>query len=79
MTTWTQRDENLYQELDVRRDKVLTARLAAIATVVGRFNTNTPAIHSALIDDLIHHADAIRDALKPYDSGVRCKSKGGVE
>ena len=70
MNGWTREDERRYTELHVRRELVLSERRAAVArAVVSAGLANQSA--TELVDALIQHADAVRDALGPYDSGVR--------
>ena len=50
----------------------LTARMP-VHDVVARIRTALGAIYGPdqMVDEFINHADAIRDALAPFDSGVR--------
>lgn len=71
--TWSKRDEAVLQEM-IRRKQAfeLTARMP-VHDVVARIRTALGAIYGPdqMVDALITHADAIRDALAPFDSGVR--------
>lgn len=68
---WTPRDEQVFQELGARREKVLAARLQAVIEAVRPVANRFKMPVAELADVLSHHADEIRDALEPYDSGCR--------
>jgi len=68
--TWSQADEAAYNEMVARRDRVLAARRIGVESVVDTFAC-PELVKEVLVDWLIQNADAVRDALKPYDSGVR--------
>lgn len=68
--TWTAADEAALNEMAARREAVMEKRRAAVGAVVDAFYYG--GIGSVdIVDGLIEHADAVRDALKPYDSGAR--------
>lgn len=73
MSTWTQRDEAELDALLARKQEVMAQRRAAIESLVG--DVDAPSWRyttcDEVIDWLIKNADAIRDALQPFDSGVR--------
>lgn len=69
MSTWTSADQAQLQELlDRKSDFVNRHRHAVVnaATLVCGESNGT-----YLVDRFIRHADVIRDALAPFDSGVR--------
>lgn len=76
--TWSQADEVAYNEMGERRDRVLAARRIGVESVVDTFACPEP-VKEVLVDWLIQNADAVRDALKPYDSGVRVAEKPKVD
>jgi hypothetical protein len=71
--TWSARDEAEFQRMAVRRtafheinrEKVKAALRKALWTAAFE------RLSDAEITNFIHHADIIRDALAPFDSGVR--------
>lgn len=66
--TWTQRDEALFQESVTRRQRVMEMNRAPVMVAARAL---TGLSQSDIADMLIANADSIRDALAPYDSGVR--------
>ena len=76
--TWSQSDEAAYNEMVARRDRVLAARRIGVEMVVDTFAC-PEVVKEVLASWLIQNADAVRDALKPYDSGVRVAEPGGQE
>jgi len=71
--TWSKRDESDLQALLRRKQAFeLTARMP-VHDVVARIRTALGAVYGPdqMVDEFINHADAIRDALAPFDSGVR--------
>lgn len=76
--TWSQADEAAYNEMGARRDRVLAARRIGVEGVVDTF-AYPELVKEVLVDWLIQNADAVRDALKPYDSGVRVAEKPKVD
>lgn len=76
--TWSQADEAAYNEMGARRDRVLAARRIGVESVVDTFAC-PELVKEVLVDWLIQNADAVRDALKPYDSGVRVAEKPKVD
>jgi hypothetical protein len=66
--TWTQRDEALFQESVTRRQRVMEMNRAPVMSAARALACLS---QSDIADMLIANADSIRDALAPYDSGVR--------
>ena len=65
---WSAVDEAKFQDMQARRTTVITRRRVKLHQAVhGVPGGNTDLV----VDYLIEHANAIRDALEPYDSGVR--------
>ena len=70
---WTPADEQRWAEMNDRRARLLTARRENLESTLdealraGFGGMSTPQ----LVDALIARADSIRDALLPFDSGVR--------
>lgn len=79
--TWTPADEAAFHEMTYRRACVMGLRRAAVVAVVETFDDSESMIgmHSSIVDWLINNADAVRDALRPYDSGVRVAEKPKVD
>lgn len=72
--TWSKRDEAVLQEM-IRRKQAfeLTARMP-VHDVITRIRAALGAVFygpDQMVDEFINNADAIRDALEPFDSGVR--------
>ncbi len=74
---WSPVDERQFQEMTARRKLFHSTKRAA---VVQAWNDAYPmheqqrlgaVIETNIINALIEHADAFRDALAPFDSGVR--------
>lgn len=65
--SWTKADQAALDELTARKERVMLEQREPLIEVVNRM----PAKSQALVDWLIHNADAVRDALQPFDSGVR--------
>ena len=77
-TQWTHEDEAAFLEMSERRQRVLEERRRALDTAIMRVvkdDTNNQGEvcidFGRLCDRLAVHADGIRDALAPFDSGVR--------
>lgn len=75
--TWSNRDEAALNDLQQRRKAFIdehkpAVRKAIVATYEGL--DNQPVRLEGIVNVWIGHADAIRDALEPFDSGVRAGS-----
>lgn len=75
--TWTKADELALLELQDRKERVVQARLMPLKKLVIEempleSDTNTYVV----INWLIENADAVRDALEPFDSGERPAKDG---
>lgn len=70
MKDWTQEDERRFNEMTVRRGIVMSKRRQAVERVASNANLSS-LTDDELVDALIAHADDLRDALQPFDSGVR--------
>lgn len=70
---WTQDDENDLQSMLKRKTEFGSQARKPVIDAVQRIRHTLGAVHNEaqLVDALIAHADAIRDALAPFDSGVR--------
>jgi hypothetical protein len=75
MSKWSPKDQAKLQELQQRKaehDAINLKRLVAVVECFGCIgNTTTP---EEVAEVLIANADAVRDALAPYDSGVRVEA-----
>lgn len=67
---WTAADEAALHELTERKQRIMSERRGEVHKVA-----ELVYFHNMLIDELtdalIANADALRDALAPFDSGVR--------
>jgi len=72
--TWTTNDEQRLQEMLVRKQLFTSRTRAKLEEVVEQFFYSYMSAND-IVDELIKHADDIRDALQPYDSGVRVAVK----
>lgn len=70
LEAWTAADEAALREMIARRDAVTQRRRAAVSEAVDKFFYRGIDI-DAVVDALIEHAETVRDALKPFDSGTR--------
>lgn len=69
---WTPTEEAAFLALQERRERVQAAMKAGVTTLVDRhFVGMAPEARTALFSILTKHADDWRDALAPFDSGVR--------
>lgn len=79
---WTRNDEQRYAEMTARRDAFeiehgeALRNLCHLRLIIG---TDAPEADAVEIDRVYQilrsNADAFRDALAPFDSGVRCASE----
>ncbi len=71
---WSSDDESRLQELEQRKklfnEVNLPILVKVLRTALGQSMTDQTL--SSMAFNMTKHADAIRDALEPYDSGVRC-------
>lgn len=70
-TTWTRQDEQEFQLLQARREKIMANNKRPVWELAAKLELVTPHTCSYLQEFLIQHADSIRDALAPFDSGAR--------
>lgn len=71
MSNWTQEDERRFNEMTVRRSLVLSKKREAVERAAKHANLFGAVTTENLVDLLIANADMLRDALKPFDSGIR--------
>lgn len=77
---WTPTEEAAFLALQERRERVQAAMKAGVTTLVDRHFTGMPAeAKDAMFLILTKHADDWRDALAPFDSGVRPASQAVPE
>lgn len=74
--TWSKRDERDLQDLLKRKQAFDAAAHAPVLDVAIKIKSliNSmvePDANESLVSALINYADDIRDALEPFDSGVR--------
>jgi len=76
--TWTHADQVKYNQMGERRENWLQYRNAALRNMF--VSTQRPILFGscehtdAMVDWLANNVDAIRDALAPFDSGIRVKA-----
>ena len=83
---WTLRDQAELDALTKRKAAFESEARAPLNKLVASMGLSlgleapslgpTPPYPSRIVDALIARADDLRDALKPFDSGVRCGSAG---
>ena len=71
MSDWTKEDERHFNEMAVRRGMVLGKRREAVERAANHANLYGAETTDHLVELLIANADILRDALHPYDSGIR--------
>lgn len=67
---WTTQDEAMLMELTERKQRIMEERRGEVRKVAEEIHVTNMLI-DGLTDALIAHAEALRDALAPFDSGVR--------
>lgn len=78
---WTAREEEELQTAQQRLDSLRARRSAATAQAEQKlyslFGWRDPKEEAVgLVETMIQHAEAVRDILKPFDSGVGAASRG---
>lgn len=76
---WSEADEAKFNEMQARRERVQSQRREFARNALEPFfvcvhadtDISGDAWRETVTDLMIKHADAIRDALAPYDSGTR--------
>lgn len=71
MERWTHSDEAALRKMQERKKRILEASKKPLYDLVLRLRLDHSANHE-ILDILVTNADAFRDALEPFDSGVRC-------
>lgn len=76
MPKWTRNDEDAYndtrrrmEELEARRNLARTALHSLMTDVFG------PDVSDDDVEAAINNAAMLRDALEPFDDGVRCRDE----
>lgn len=74
--SWTADDEKALLELQRRRQEVMNKRRNVLQIVIDEHLSIRGADIDTVVDELIMHADAITEALKPFTrkEGVRVKN-----
>jgi hypothetical protein len=72
---WTNDDEARLQELVERKRRIVEQNSEPIKVLASTFGLEGFGVSDVgvLVRWMIENADAIRDALEPFDSGVRAK------
>lgn len=75
--TWTPRDQAVLADMINRRRTFYERNAVAVKHVVVsiRMGIGSSPTDDELVEELIAKADTIRDALAPFDSGVRAGSQ----
>lgn len=83
---WTSRDQAELDALQKRKAAFETEARAPLNKLVADLGLHlgfeapslgpTPPYPVRVVDVLIGRADALRDALEPFDSGIRCRGAG---
>ena len=70
---WTKVDENDLQSMLKLKTEFFSSTREPVVDVQRRIRQTLGSVwgEAQLVDALITHADAIRDALAPFDSGIR--------
>lgn len=71
--TWSAHDEQLFQELQQRRTEWNTVHFENLRRALGSVLPKPLTI--ACVELFAKNADTIRDALAPFDSGVRVSTR----
>lgn len=72
--TWTLRDQQELEALQARRIKFYKEKTAPVLDVARNIVSAGWDSPEELAQTLIQYADSLRDALAPFDSGVRMES-----
>lgn len=73
---WTPQDEAALTGLLDRKKAFEAEARAPLEALVREFDMRPDPDYNNVVDRLILRADEFRDALAPFDSGVRCGSGG---
>lgn len=65
---WTAKDESNLADLIQRKERIMRENRVPVEEVVHMMGVDQPDL---VVRELINHADAVRDALEPFDSGAR--------
>lgn len=71
---WTIQDEAELQRLTKRKAETIAKHMKPLDEIAKKLNTSSD---ESLAESLVWNADALRDALEPFDSGVRCAVEKG--
>ena len=71
MERWTNREELQLQQLIKRKNELTIMNMAPLVDLVKRENLQEFG-NEEIAECLAACADSFRDALEPFDSGVRC-------
>lgn len=66
---WTHQDEAELQRLTKRKAETIAKNMKPLDALAKKLNTSSD---ESLAESLAEHADELRDALEPFDSGIRC-------
>lgn len=62
---WTAKDEEALRELTERRKRIMAENVGRVAVIFDHVGINRDSVE---LDHIISNAEAIRDALAPFDS-----------
>lgn len=72
--TWNANDEQEMRRCEERLQEMRSKRksyIAALKDILERIGLDEGYLSDAAVERVIQRADALRDALQPFDSGVR--------
>ncbi|NWF45429.1 hypothetical protein F3K02_09240 [Hydrogenophaga sp. D2P1] len=73
---WTFQDEHKLQVLLKRKTETTERNMKPLVLIARLLDTDST--DEKLAESLAQYADALRDALEPFDSGVRCAAEKGA-
>ena len=79
MDNWTKEDELRFNEMAVRRGMVLVKRREAVECAANHANLYGAKTTDHLVELLIQNAAVLREALYPYDNGIRVMEPTGEQ
>ena len=68
---WTSKDEAALNELVERKRRIMEENREPVRRALQRMATLISDVDEGVVDEFIANADAFRDALEPFDSGMR--------
>lgn len=75
---WTNEDERQLMQMQERRARLLKEGFEPLAALVADEALCNCANNKEIAECLMKRADEFRDALEPFDSGIRCAKDGAA-